>query len=298
MEYTVSIQNQYSKTIHRSYCVLAHPPYVNNKVVEPGELITPVCFVTPKASHNAVRSVGFKYEYFAFVGKLKTVEGNEGVREIVYMNSAQVKLGTAANDGDVIEVTFEGQVDTIQKVEEPSPASPKGTFKIKCGRQPPAGTRDGRDYVVGLAQYFEGSLDPTPIAAMVYKAQTEYQIQPSGGMCISVAYGGISVGHVFDHNDRKVVAIDFPQGSYQVRVIEEESGKFKLPAGEPGKSLTEATLRQLYSGKAPLPPRPFHQQQQAPAPSRRPRWRDEAEKLGFTENRQVYLLHKYQSSAA
>ena len=295
MAYTISIQNQYNRTIHRSYCVLAHPPYVNDKIVEPGELITPVFFKTPKASYNAVLSVEFKYEYFAFVGNLKTTEG---VQRIVYINSEQVKLGTAKDDGDVIEITFDGEVVTIQKVEEPSPASPKGTFKIKCGRQPPAATRDGKDYVIGLAQRLEGNFDPTPIAAMVYRPQTEYQIQPSGGMCISVAYEGDLVGHVFNHRDRKVIAIDFPQGSNKLRVIEEQTGKFKYQGGEPGRGLTEATLRQLYSGKAPLPPRPFHQQQQAPAANRRPRWRDEAEKLGFTSNRQVYPLHKYLFSDA
>ena len=292
MAYTITIQNQYSRTIHRSYCVLAHPPYVNDKFVEPGELITPVFFITPKASHNAVLSVGFKYEYFAFVGKLKTIED---VQEIVYINSEQVKLGTAANDGDVIEITFDGEVVTIQKMEEPSPASRKGTFKIKCGRQ---ATRDGKNYVIGLAQRLEGYFDPTPIAAMVYHPQTEYQIQPSGGMCISVAYDGMRVGHVFDHKDRKLVAIDFPQSSDKVRVIKEQTGKFKYQAGEPGKGLTEATLRQLYSGKAPLPPRPVRQQQQAPASNRRPRWKDEAEKLGFTSNRQVYSLHKCHFSDA
>ena len=295
MAYTVSIQNQYNRTIHRSYCVLAHPPYVNNKIVEPGELITPVFFKTPKASYNAVLSVEFKYEYFAFVGKLKTIEG---VQRIVYTNSERVKLGTAAGDGDVIEVTFDGDVVTIQKVEEPDPASPKGTFKIKCGKKPPAGLSDGTDCVVGLAQRLEENLDPTPIAAMLYSPQNEYQIQPSGGMCISVANDSILVGHVFNHKTTKVVAIDFPQGSHQVRVIEESTGKFKYQAGEPGKSLAETTLSQLYSGKAPLPPRPLYQQQQAPARNRRPKWKDEADKLGFTSNRQVYPPHKYHISAA
>ncbi|KAE8452288.1 hypothetical protein EG329_000988 [Mollisiaceae sp. DMI_Dod_QoI] len=317
MEYTIQVKNKFQDNTDsgRSYCVVAQPPVVvdeNNYPIQLGGLMTPVFSVTETASYDSLTSVAFRYEYFAFVGVHNKATHPP---KIEYRKGKPVKLGSGKDDGSVTLADFDvNRIDIkIPREEELKddnpPYAPRGAIRIKCGKAIPANVTTR--YVIGLAQrlVIEKATeaeddrefpdlelpDPVPIAAIAYKPGKWYTITPSSRICIMVAGPNTSEGQVFDHKSTKVVPVDFKHTDKgRVTLIENDKGEFRYQKG-PATPIAEATLQQLFSGESPQPPpRVVPTQQPASAQARAPKWKEEANRLGFTENRQLAGFHNDQ----
>ncbi|EAU29372.1 predicted protein [Aspergillus terreus NIH2624] len=221
MEYRIKIEN--NAVDNRYYCIVARPPYVAD--VGPNQLMTPVLSNLDIVPIGNTETFRFKHEYFAFVGKLT----RSGTRPAIERNNhLPVNFGTVHDNGPTIDVYFENNGMRIKQSEETGTFSRRGSFIIRCGKQPPASVRT--EFVVGLAinLHKEGRSEVVPIAAMRYIADKPYEITHSGTMCICSDTEGLTAGDVVQSEVQRFVTIDFSSGARSVELVEDERENFTM----------------------------------------------------------------------
>ncbi|CAG9942616.1 unnamed protein product [Clonostachys rosea f. rosea IK726] len=289
MTFTIKIKNQYQPGTSRCYCVAAQPPLVKDEKninVLPGErgLMTPAFTVTDSLTHGSVISVTFQYEYFAFVGIRKSENSHH---KIELTKSVPISLGSGNENGSVVLVDWTNNYIDINLAEQKDleehqlKLAPKDAIRIKCHGSPNAS--NNTKYVVGLAQRLvtgddsaNGGEDPVPVTAVAYKSDKLYTIWPSAIMVVNAVDSTTLEGHILP-SSTQMVPVDLSRvkknKSPQISLV--ENSKDFYPRGS----------------KQQQPPL---RKQAAP-----PKWKEEADKLGFTYFRQLHaykFLTKYNAT--
>ncbi|CAH0051053.1 unnamed protein product [Clonostachys solani] len=312
MTFTIKIKNQYQSGTRRSYCVAAQPALVKDEksiTVLPGEpgLMTPTFAVTDSLIHGSVTSVTFQYEYFAFVGVRKFENGQP---KIELTKSVPISLGSGNENGSVVLVDWnEGYIDinlAEQKdlEEHQLRLAPKDAVRIKCLRPPNAGNKT--KYVVGLAQRLVTGEDnnnageePVPIVAVAHQSDKLYTIWPSAIMVVNATDSTTFEGQVLQSGTR-MVPVDLSSvkknKSPQISLVETNKGFY---IGGTTLVVAKSLWELCTSGVSSEPPPRVPQQQPPLHKQTAPKWKDEADKLGFTFFRQLHaykFLTKYNAT--
>lgn len=305
MTFTIKIKNQYQPGTSRCYCVAAQPPLVKDEKninVLPGErgLMTPAFTVTDSLTHGSVISVTFQYEYFAFVGIRKSENSHH---KIELTKSVPISLGSGNENGSVVLVDWTNNYIDINLAEQKDleehqlKLAPKDAIRIKCHGSPNAS--NNTKYVVGLAQRLvtgddsaNGGEDPVPVTAVAYKGDKLYTIWPSAIMVVNAVDSTTLEGHILP-SSTQMVPVDLSRvkknKSPQISLVENSKDFYLGGTLVVAKSLWEL----CNSGASSEPPPRVPQQQQPPLRKQAapPKWKEEADKLGFTYFRQVsYFL--------
>ncbi|CAG9996101.1 unnamed protein product [Clonostachys byssicola] len=313
MTFTIKIKNEFQPHTSRSYCVAAQPAVVKDEknitvLPEDQGLMTPAFAVTDLLTHGSVVSVTFQYEYFAFVGIRKS-ESNHP--KIHLTKSVPVSLGSGNENGSVVLVdwgndSIDINVAAQKDLEEHQlKLAPKDSVRIKCLR--PSDDDKKTNYVVGLAQRLiagddstNAEEDPIPITAVAYHSDKLYTFWASAIMVVNATDRTTLEGEVLKPSTQ-MVPVDLSSvrknRSPQISLTEKHDGFYLSRTTR----VVAKTLWELCTSGVSSEPPPRAPQQQPPLRKQAapPKWKEEADKLGFTYFRQLHaykFLTKYNAT--